>query len=700
MKRSFGRFLNDRRGAFAMQFALMVVPLFICTGLAIDGGRAFLARFELGSALDAAALAAGSTVGDQAALETVARRYVDKNYRQAPAGSVSLKLTPGTDMLTLDGTVPMDTFFMPIVGIKTINVSAQSEVRRGGTDLEVALVLDTTGSMKGSRITDLKAAATDLVNTVVNDDQTPHYSRLALVTYGDNVYVGGYADAVRGAVTPGHAITNATWKNGVATITNATWKDTSKTGTIAGITQAKPGVVTTTANHNLSNGDLIGIQGVGGMTQVNNKIYKVASVTSKTFALQDINGNDVRTSSYNAYKGSSGAGTWWKCLNANCEVKVTASNTFSENDYVIVAGVKGMTDINSTTPWQITSVNGSSFILKGTAGPGYSDYTNSGTATRCFTSTCEVKVTSANHGFANGDYVTLDGVGGMTNINFSSNASWQVANRTSDDFILSGSKGPTYSDWTSGGTIWCNNYGCQYYRFTNKSGSDVTRAVSQCVTERTGDDAYTDVDPATSPVGFNYPSTSGSSLAGCRSTGAFIPMSSADASTVRSALNTAISGLGTNDSTAGQIGFAWGWYMLSPNFGGLWSDTAAKPKAYGSENLAKVIVMMTDGEFNTANYNGVNSKDYSAASNSDRINQNATNGDPWAQADSLCAAAKKKGITIYTVGFGTDLAGSDATHLRNCATDAGHAYLAATGDDLKTAFAQIAKSIALLRLSK
>src|ERR1700755_1151459 len=110
MKRSFGRFLSNRRGAFAMQFALMVVPLFVCTGLAIDGGRAFLARFELGSALDAAALAAGSTVGDQTALEAVARKYVDKNYRQAQAGSVTLKLTPGTDMLTLDGSVPMDTF--------------------------------------------------------------------------------------------------------------------------------------------------------------------------------------------------------------------------------------------------------------------------------------------------------------------------------------------------------------------------------------------------------------------------------------------------------------------------------------------------------------------------------------------------------------------------------------------------------------
>ena len=58
---SIGRFLKNRDGAFAMQFALMVVPLTVCTGLAIDGGRAFLARYELSSSLDAAALAVGST---------------------------------------------------------------------------------------------------------------------------------------------------------------------------------------------------------------------------------------------------------------------------------------------------------------------------------------------------------------------------------------------------------------------------------------------------------------------------------------------------------------------------------------------------------------------------------------------------------------------------------------------------------------
>jgi Flp pilus assembly protein TadG len=706
MKRSFGRFLSNRRGAFAMQFALMVVPLFVCTGLAIDGGRAFLARFELGSALDAAALAAGSTVGDQAALENVARQYVDKNYRQAAAGSVNLKLTPGEDVLTLDGNVQMETFFMPIVGINTVKIAAQSEVRRGGTDLEVSLVLDTTGSMKGSRIDDLKDAAADLVNTVVGDVQTPHYSRLALVTYGDNVYVGPtYSAAVRGDVTAGHAITNATWKNGVATITAATWKDTTKTGAISGITKDKPGVVTTATKHGLSNGDMIGIQGVGGMTAVNDKIYKVADVTDYTFKLQDSDGNNVKTSNYGTYKSSKGAGTWWKCLNPACEVRVTASNAFSENDYVIVAGVKGMTDINSSTPWQITSVNSptsGAFYLKGSTGPAYSDYTSSGTATRCFTSTCEVKITSANHGFAANDNITIDGLNGMVGatdsknkINFPTPNTWQVKAPTTDDFLLSGSTGPAYTDWSAGGTAWCTNYGCKYYRYTAKSGSTVTREVSDCVTERTGDDAYTDAVPSTSPVGLNYPSTSGSTLAGCRSSGAFIPLTDS-----KTTLTDKIATLDTDDSTAGQIGLAWGWYMLSPNFSYLWPDDKNKPKAYGSENLAKVMVMMTDGEFNTANCNGVNSKDYGAATSGDRINCNATNGNPWTQADNLCANAKKRGVTIYTVGFGTDLDGTDADHLRKCATDAGHAYLAASGDDLKKVFAQIAKSIALLRLSK
>ena len=70
--------------------------------------------------------------------------------------------------------------------------------------------------------------------------------------------------------------------------------------TITGITQANPGVVTATA-HGYSNGDTVVITGVVGMTQVNNKRFKVASVATNTFALQDVDGNNVNTTSYTAY---------------------------------------------------------------------------------------------------------------------------------------------------------------------------------------------------------------------------------------------------------------------------------------------------------------------------------------------------------------------------------------------------------------
>jgi hypothetical protein len=70
--------------------------------------------------------------------------------------------------------------------------------------------------------------------------------------------------------------------------------------TITAITKANPGVVTSTS-HGFANGDTIVITGVVGMTQVNGKRFKVANVATNTFELQDIDGNNVNTSSYTTY---------------------------------------------------------------------------------------------------------------------------------------------------------------------------------------------------------------------------------------------------------------------------------------------------------------------------------------------------------------------------------------------------------------
>ena len=70
---------------------------------------------------------------------------------------------------------------------------------------------------------------------------------------------------------------------------------------IDGITQANPAVVTTATSHGYSNGDEIRITGVMGMTELNNKFFLVANVTSTTFELQDLDGNNIDSTSYGAW---------------------------------------------------------------------------------------------------------------------------------------------------------------------------------------------------------------------------------------------------------------------------------------------------------------------------------------------------------------------------------------------------------------
>ncbi len=54
--------------------------------------------------------------------------------------------------------------------------------------------------------------------------------------------------------------------------------------------------------------------------------------------------------------------------------------------------------------------------------------------------------------------------------------------------------------------------------------------------------------------------------------------------------------------TAGHIGIAWGYYMLSENWRWLWKPSE-RPALY-ADKVKKIVVLMTDGQFNTY-YDGV-----------------------------------------------------------------------------------------------
>ncbi|MFI4965581.1 MAG: pilus assembly protein TadG-related protein [Caulobacterales bacterium] len=237
--------------------------------------------------------------------------------------------------------------------------------------------------------------------------------------------------------------------------------------------------------------------------------------------------------------------------------------------------------------------------------------------------------------------------------------------------------------------------GCTQIKFTAASGSGhPTYDASNCVSERTGSEAFTDASYSVAKVGYVYPPTTENLCIG-----ATIQPLTSD----KTLLHNEIGSLTALNSTAGHIGLAWGWYTISPNWATLF-PTASKPAAYGTPHLLKVVVLMTDGAFNTAYCNGVIAKDSGSGSGtvSKHISCNATNGDSFTQAQKLCANMKAlpNPVIIYTVGFDVSSDPSAQSLLANCATDSSHVYFPADdGVSLQVAFQQIAADLNRLRLS-
>lgn len=83
--------------------------------------------------------------------------------------------------------------------------------------------------------------------------------------------------------------------------------------TITGISKANPGVLTYTGT-DPANGDMMYVSGVLGMTEVNGRFFKVASVNAgaNTFQLTDLDGNNVNTSAYTTYSSGGTAARVYK----------------------------------------------------------------------------------------------------------------------------------------------------------------------------------------------------------------------------------------------------------------------------------------------------------------------------------------------------------------------------------------------------
>jgi len=190
------RFKRDERGAFSIFMVMIFTTLILVSGAAVDLVRFEAVRSSIQFNLDRAVLAAASMRQVQNPT-VVVNDYMSKvdtltTFNVAMGNDTSVTLTGRR--VTATATATLSTYFLRIIGIDTMAVTASSKATEEIPNLEISLVLDVSGSMgwngdDGSpKIASLKTAANTFVDTVINPNANSQ-TTISIVPYAYNVSV-------------------------------------------------------------------------------------------------------------------------------------------------------------------------------------------------------------------------------------------------------------------------------------------------------------------------------------------------------------------------------------------------------------------------------------------------------------------------------------------------------------------------------
>ncbi|WP_199178472.1 pilus assembly protein TadG-related protein, partial [Acidimangrovimonas sediminis] len=170
---------------------LMLTGMLVVSGMSIDVLRYEMLRSRLQNTLDAATLAAANL--DQTQDPTsVVLDYMDKaglgDYITASDVTVTSSINARTVTATASGQV--NSIFMSMLGVDTLDPSANSTAKEAIGNVEISLVLDVSGSMNTSdKIGNLKTAATQFVSKMFNTVD-PGKLSISIIPYAAQVTAG------------------------------------------------------------------------------------------------------------------------------------------------------------------------------------------------------------------------------------------------------------------------------------------------------------------------------------------------------------------------------------------------------------------------------------------------------------------------------------------------------------------------------
>ena len=186
----FKRFLRNKDGNMAIMTVASILTLILTVSLSVDSTNLFQKRNTLQSMSDSIALAAfqsGET--DAAALRKIADDYMTYKYDSQTVANIQIDTIQhnGSEVLvSLSQTPNQSSLFL---AQNNYEIGVSSTAGNGDSALNLALVLDSTGSMgHQGKMPTLKRAANDMIDKL--EDSSSQDIKISVVPFAQYVNVG------------------------------------------------------------------------------------------------------------------------------------------------------------------------------------------------------------------------------------------------------------------------------------------------------------------------------------------------------------------------------------------------------------------------------------------------------------------------------------------------------------------------------
>ena len=186
---TFKGMLENRDGNFAIFGAILAIPLVMAAGVAVDVATISRYRAELQHAIDAATLAVareGKAVNDKQAQE-IANLFISNNLDPE---YTKLKVALGETTVSVSAETRAPLAFGALFGYDDFPIIAAASADTAYAIYEIALVLDTTGSMQGGKLTAMKDAVNGMIDSMAAQVNDKDKLRFAVVPFSSFVNVG------------------------------------------------------------------------------------------------------------------------------------------------------------------------------------------------------------------------------------------------------------------------------------------------------------------------------------------------------------------------------------------------------------------------------------------------------------------------------------------------------------------------------